>query len=252
MVGYLANVACELADPAAPAGAGPPAARPRGERRGPGPVRDPRRLDAEPDDRVAVHAPLHGARPAARPRPGDRRPRGRRGVRAPAGRSPLFVRPIAVAVLPVALARALRAPARAGGARCSSPPSSWRRWGWAWRRGRPGTTSASARVVVLTTNLGAHNAPFFGIDRARIVEERPPARPERGRDQRRAAGRDRPGGGPVARVGGGALRAARARPLLARAALGGPRPPGDPHVRVARRVAGRRTACTAPCSSSTT
>jgi hypothetical protein len=25
--------------------------------------------------------------------------------------------------------------------------------------------------VVLTTNLGAHNAPFFGIDRARVVED---------------------------------------------------------------------------------
>lgn len=81
----------------------------------------------------------------------------------------LFVRPIAVAVLPVALARALRArPARRAAllALLLVAPAALGVAAWATRNYRQlGTT------VPLTTNLGAHNAPFFGLDRARIVLE---------------------------------------------------------------------------------
>jgi hypothetical protein len=80
----------------------------------------------------------------------------------------LFVRPIAVAVLPVALARALRArPARRGVllAALILAPVVLSLGAWAARN-----HERLGSVVILTTNLGAHNAPFFGIDRARIVE----------------------------------------------------------------------------------
>ena len=46
MVGYAANVACELATQCAPARLGRQLLSPGGEPGGPGPVRDPRRLDA--------------------------------------------------------------------------------------------------------------------------------------------------------------------------------------------------------------
>jgi hypothetical protein len=80
----------------------------------------------------------------------------------------LFVRPIAVAVLPVALARTLRArPARRGAllAALILAPVVLSLGAWAARN-----HERLGAVVILTTNLGTHNAPFFGIDRARIVE----------------------------------------------------------------------------------
>ena len=54
--------------PGAPARARPAASEPRGEPGRAGSVRDPRRLEREPDDRVALHVPLHGARADGRPR----------------------------------------------------------------------------------------------------------------------------------------------------------------------------------------
>jgi hypothetical protein len=80
----------------------------------------------------------------------------------------LFVRPIAVAVLPVALAGTRRArPARRGAllALLILAPVAVGLAAWSVRN-----HARLGSVVVLTTNLGAHNAPFFGIDRARIVE----------------------------------------------------------------------------------
>jgi hypothetical protein len=81
----------------------------------------------------------------------------------------LFVRPIAVAVLPGALARTLRArPARRGAllAVLILAPLVLGLGAWAIRNHQ-----RLGSVVILTTNLGTHNAPFFGIDRARIVED---------------------------------------------------------------------------------
>jgi hypothetical protein len=80
----------------------------------------------------------------------------------------LFVRPIALAVLPVALVRTLRArPARRGAllAVLILAPVVLGLGAWAARNHQ-----RLGSVVILTTNLGTHNAPFFGIDRARIVE----------------------------------------------------------------------------------
>jgi hypothetical protein len=81
----------------------------------------------------------------------------------------LFVRPIAVAVLPLALARArgIR-PIRRGTllALLMLAPALVGLAAWTARN-----QARLGSVVVLTTNLGAHNAPFFGIDRARIVED---------------------------------------------------------------------------------
>jgi hypothetical protein len=80
----------------------------------------------------------------------------------------LFVRPIAVSVLPVALARLARArPARRGVllAVLVLLPSVLGLAVWTARN-----YQRLGSVVVLTTNLGTHNAPFFGIDRARVVE----------------------------------------------------------------------------------
>ena len=80
----------------------------------------------------------------------------------------LFVRPIAVAVLPAALARALRArPARRSAllAALILAPVVLGLGAWTARN-----YQRLGSVVVLTTNLGTHNAPFFGIDRARMVE----------------------------------------------------------------------------------
>ena len=81
----------------------------------------------------------------------------------------LFVRPIAGAVLPVALARTLRArPARRGAllAVLILAPVGLGLAAWTARNHQ-----RLGSLVILTTNLGAHNAPFFGIDRARIVED---------------------------------------------------------------------------------
>jgi hypothetical protein len=81
----------------------------------------------------------------------------------------LFVRPIAVAVLPVVLGRALRVrPARRAAllAALALAPVVLGLAAWTARN-----HARLGSVVILTTNLGAHNAPFFGIDRARIVED---------------------------------------------------------------------------------
>jgi hypothetical protein len=80
----------------------------------------------------------------------------------------LFVRPIAAAVLPVSLARTLRVrPARRAAllAALILAPGVLGLGAWAARNHQH-----LGSVVILTTNLGTHNAPFFGIDRARIVE----------------------------------------------------------------------------------
>ena len=81
----------------------------------------------------------------------------------------LFVRPIAVAALPVALGRALRTrPVRRGVllAVLALAPVVLGLAAWSARN-----HARLGSVVILTTNLGAHNAPSFGIDRARIVED---------------------------------------------------------------------------------
>jgi hypothetical protein len=81
----------------------------------------------------------------------------------------LFVRPIAVASLPLALARTrgIR-PIRRGTllALLILAPALLGLAAWTARN-----HARLGSVVVLTTNLGAHNAPFFGIDRARVVED---------------------------------------------------------------------------------
>jgi hypothetical protein len=80
----------------------------------------------------------------------------------------LFVRPIAVAILPVALNRLRRVrPGRRAAllaALLLAPVLALGLW-TARNYQRLGST------VILTTNLGAHNATFFEIDRARIVAE---------------------------------------------------------------------------------
>ena len=162
----------------------------------------------------------------------------------------VFVRPIAVAILPVALTRVLRTrPLRRGAllAALILAPTALGLGAWTARNHQ-----RLGSVVILTTNLGAHNAPFFGIDRARIVTEGRQQGLNEAEINDDPAGRDRPGGGPLTRPGGVALRAARARPLLARPALGGAAPAGHPHVRGRPTDRPERSACTARCSSSTT
>ncbi len=81
----------------------------------------------------------------------------------------VFVRPIAVAILPVALTRVWRTrPLRRGAllAALILAPTVLALGAWTARN-----YQHLGSVVILTTNLGAHNAPFFGIDRARIVTE---------------------------------------------------------------------------------
>ena len=81
----------------------------------------------------------------------------------------VFVRPIAIAALPAACFQAWRA--RPHGCRALLvllivAPLGLGLAAWTIRNDqRLGTP------VILTTSLGAHNAPFFGIDRARVVEE---------------------------------------------------------------------------------
>jgi hypothetical protein len=80
----------------------------------------------------------------------------------------VFVRPIAVAALPAACLRAWRARprGRAAPALLLIAPLALGLGAWTVRNHqRLGAT------VILTTNLGAHNAPFFGVDRARVVED---------------------------------------------------------------------------------
>ena len=121
----------------------------------------------------------------------------------------LFVRPIAVAVLPVALARALRArPLRRGVLLAALDPG-------AARAGPGGLGRPEPRAPRL--RRGLHDEPRHA-QRAVLRDrsgphrrERPPARPERGGDQRRAGGRDRPGGG--RRPGMGRVRSTSRRAL---------------------------------------
>ena len=81
----------------------------------------------------------------------------------------VFVRPIGVAALPAAwlAARRVRPPARRIALALGMvAPLALGLGAWTLRNHeRLGT------AVVLTTNLGAHNAPFFGIDRAQVVAE---------------------------------------------------------------------------------
>jgi hypothetical protein len=81
----------------------------------------------------------------------------------------VFVRPIAVASLPPALTQAWRArPGRRAVLLVALilAPTVLALGAWTARN-----YQRLGRVVILTTNLGAHNAPFFEIDRARIVTE---------------------------------------------------------------------------------
>ena len=81
----------------------------------------------------------------------------------------LFVRPIAVAILPVALNRLRRVrPGRRAAllAALLLAPTVLALGVWTARN-----YQRLGSIVILTTNLGAHNAPFFEIDRARIVSE---------------------------------------------------------------------------------
>jgi hypothetical protein len=81
----------------------------------------------------------------------------------------LFVRPIAVSALPVALAQIVGArPARRAVvfAALILAPAALGLTAWAVRNHQQ-----LGRVVILTTNLGPHNAPSFGLDRSRIVWE---------------------------------------------------------------------------------
>jgi hypothetical protein len=80
----------------------------------------------------------------------------------------VFVRPIAVAALPAACRAAWRAKPRRRAALLLLLvlPLGLALAAWTARNHqRLGAT------VILTTNLGAHNAPFFGVDRARVVED---------------------------------------------------------------------------------
>jgi hypothetical protein len=81
----------------------------------------------------------------------------------------VFVRPIAVAALPAAWRQAWRAPPRRHRAvllLLLVAPLGLALGAWTVRN-----RQVLGATVILTTNLGAHNAPFFGIDRARIVED---------------------------------------------------------------------------------
>ena len=81
----------------------------------------------------------------------------------------VFVRPIAVAALPAACVQAWRAEPRRRRAALVLLlvlPLGLALTAWTVRNHQ-----RLGRTVVLTTNLGAHNAPFFGIDRARVVED---------------------------------------------------------------------------------
>jgi len=80
----------------------------------------------------------------------------------------VFVRPIAVAALPAAWLQAWRARPRHRRAALLLllvAPLGLGLGAWTIRNHQ-----RLGAPVVLTTNLGAHNAPFFGIDRARVVE----------------------------------------------------------------------------------
>ena len=81
----------------------------------------------------------------------------------------LFVRPIAVTVLPMAVSQIIRT-RRAGRAAVLAAlilaPAALGLTAWTARNHQQ-----LGSVVILTTNLGAHNAPSFGLDRARIVSE---------------------------------------------------------------------------------
>jgi hypothetical protein len=79
----------------------------------------------------------------------------------------VFVRPIAVAALPVALLQAWRVePRRRVAMALLIVPLGFGLTAWSVRNHQ-----RLDETVILTTNLGAHNAPFFGIDRARVVED---------------------------------------------------------------------------------
>jgi hypothetical protein len=81
----------------------------------------------------------------------------------------VFVRPIAVVALPAACVQAWRAAPRrrrAVRALLLVAPLALGLGAWTARN-----QQRLGETVVLTTNLGAHNAPFFGIDRARVVED---------------------------------------------------------------------------------
>ena len=81
----------------------------------------------------------------------------------------LFVRPIAVAALPLALSQIFRTrPARRAAvlAALILAPAALGLTAWAARNHQQ-----LGSVAILTTNLGAHNAPSFGLDRARLVWE---------------------------------------------------------------------------------
>ena len=81
----------------------------------------------------------------------------------------VFVRPIALAALPAAWLQAWRARPRHRRAALLLllvAPLGLGLGAWTIRNHQ-----RLGAPVVLTTNLGAHNAPFFGIDRARVVED---------------------------------------------------------------------------------
>jgi hypothetical protein len=81
----------------------------------------------------------------------------------------VFFRPVAMAALPAGWLQAWRA--RPGRRRAALlllllAPLGFGLGAWTVRN-----QQRLGAPVVLTTNLGAHNAPFFGIDRARVVED---------------------------------------------------------------------------------
>ena len=148
----------------------------------------------------------------------------------------LFVRPIAVAALPLALSQIFRTrPARPAAvlAALILAPAALGLTAWAARNHQQ-----LGSVAILTTNLGAHNAPSFGLDRARIVwESRQKGLDEVGINAVLLSEIQRVVVGLTGLVGR-ALRAASARAALPQPALGDPRPPRAPHVHVVRQLAG--------------
>jgi hypothetical protein len=81
----------------------------------------------------------------------------------------VFVRPIAIATVPAAWAQAGRGRPWGRGlalALLMGAPLVLGLGAWTLRN-----DARLGAPVILTTNLGAHNAPFFGIDRARVVED---------------------------------------------------------------------------------